>query len=83
MDILNVSSVEGKERKLAFRSNVRIRNYNPPFVRPSFVKLDSLIRLPRSEWGGLRILSRGELLDAWEFDRIVNLLENPSYWNGL
>lgn len=42
IEVLNVSSIKGKERKLAFPTNERLRLYNPPFVMPSFVKLDSL-----------------------------------------
>ena len=50
IEVLNVSSVKGKERKLAFTTNERLRNFNPPFLMPSFVKLDSLTRVPKREW---------------------------------
>jgi|HigsolmetaAR204D_1030405.scaffolds.fasta_scaffold22917_2 hypothetical protein len=39
---LNVSSIKGKEHKLALPSNERILKYSPPFKRDSFVKLDAL-----------------------------------------
>ena len=51
IEVLNVSSVKGKERKLAFPTNERLRTYNPPFVMPSFVKLDSLTRVESADWG--------------------------------
>lgn len=39
---LNVSSLKGKEKKLMIASNKRIFPYKPPFILPSFVKLDEL-----------------------------------------
>ena len=74
IEVLNVSSIRGKERKLAFPSNERLRSYNPPFVMPSFVKLDSLTRVPKSDWGHLQVLNNGRTLDANELNRIKNML---------
>ncbi len=37
IEVLNVSSIRGKERKLAFPTNERLRSYSLPFVMPSFV----------------------------------------------
>lgn len=70
IEVLNVSSIKGKERKLAFPSNERLRVYNPPFVMPSFVKLDSLTRVESSDWKNLQILNSGRTLDATELARI-------------
>lgn len=39
IEVLNVSSIRGKERKLAFSTNERLRSFKPPFLKPSFVKL--------------------------------------------
>ena len=74
IEVLNVSSIRGKERKLAFSTNERLRNYNPPFVMPSFVKLDSLTRVYKSEWGSLQILNNGRTLDSNELNRIKSML---------
>lgn len=74
IEVLNVSSIRGKERKLAFPTNERLRSYNPPFVMPSFVKLDSLIRVPECEWENLQILNNGRTLDAGELARIKSML---------
>lgn len=74
IEVLNVSSIRGKERKLVFPTNERIRNYNPPFVMPSFVKLDSLTRVPKSEWENLQILNNGRTLDSSELSRIKSML---------
>ena len=74
IEVLNVSSIRGKERKLAFPTNERLRNYNPPFVMPSFVKLDSLSRVSKSEWGNLQILNNGRTLDSNELNRIKSML---------
>lgn len=51
IEVLNVSSIRGKERKLAFPTNERLKTYKPPFVMPSFVKLDSLTRVESADWG--------------------------------
>ncbi len=74
IEVLNVSSIKGKERKLAFPTNERLRTYNPPFVVPSFVKLDSLTRVESADWGNLQILNSGRTLDGNELARIKGLL---------
>ena len=72
--MLNVSSIRGKERKLAFPTNERLRLYNLPFVMPSFVKLDSLTRVESSDWGNFQVLNSGRTLDRAELARIKVLL---------
>ena len=39
--VLNISSVIGKEHKLAFNSNVLLSHSIPPLLQQSFVKVDS------------------------------------------
>lgn len=78
LEVLNVSSVKGKERKLAFPSNEKLHLYNPPFLKPSFVKLDSLTRLRREEFDTIHVLNSGRILDAKELKRIKICLENFS-----
>ena len=75
IEVLNVSSIRGKERKLAYPSNERLRVYCPPFLKPSFVKLDSLTRVDAAEWGTLKLLYRGQPLDKSELARIQSLLK--------
>lgn len=74
IEVLNVSSIKGKERKLAFPTNERLRVYNPPFVKPSFVKLDSLSRVDKADWGNIHLLSKGRTLDKGELARVKKLL---------
>ena len=74
IEVLNVSSIRGKERKLAFPTNERLRIYNPPFVMPSFVKLDSLTRVESADWGNLQVLNSGRSLDGNELARIKGML---------
>ncbi|QWU14455.1 hypothetical protein [Paenibacillus sophorae] len=45
IQLLNVSSVLGKERKLLMDSNLQIMRHNPPFPDASFVKLDEVYGL--------------------------------------
>lgn len=70
INVLNVSSIRGKERKLAFPTNERLRVFKPPFPKPSFVKLDSLIQIPKAEWNNFRLLDGGKTLDQGELKRI-------------
>ena len=74
IQVLNVSSVKGKERKLAFSTNERLLKFRPPFRVASFVKLDSLTDVPKSEWGNLHILDNGQPLDAAELRRIKQMI---------
>jgi hypothetical protein len=64
IEVLNVSSIRGKEKKLAFPTNERLRVFRPPFIKPSFVKLDSLTKVPKSDWSKLKLLDSGNTLDA-------------------
>ncbi len=74
IEVLNISSIKGKERKLAYSTNKRLLQYNPPFLKPSFAKLDSLTRVPKSEWSSLQILHKGATLDAIELERIKKFI---------
>ena len=51
IEVLNVSSIRGKERKLAFPTNERLLSFSPPFKLPSFVKLESLTRVEKKVTG--------------------------------
>lgn len=79
IEILNISSIRGKERKLAFSTNEKLHLFNPPFLKPSFVKLDSLCRVPKSDWSHLKVLHQGETLDKNELNRIKGLLDSQKY----
>ena len=70
IEVLNVSSIKGKEYKLAFKTSERLRSYNPPFLVPSFVKLDSLTKVMKKDWKNLKILNNGRILDENELNRI-------------
>ena len=74
IEVLNISSIKGKERKLAFSTNERLRLYNPPFLMSSFVKLDSLTRVDKDDWKNFQILNSGRVLDEAELLRIKRLL---------
>ncbi len=72
--VLNVSSVKGKEHKLAFPSNQRLKKYNPPFLRDSFVKLDSLTEVYSSDFSSIVVLNNGNKLDGDEMEMIIQKL---------
>ena len=69
--ILNVSSTAGKDHKLLFPTNRAILNYNPPFRKESFVKLDSLVYISTSDICNFRILHNGECLEKCELYDII------------
>lgn len=73
ISVLNVSSVAGKEHKLLFPYNRQIVKYNPPFLKDSFVKLDSLVTIPVSDCASYKVhtLHRGACLDASELSSII------------
>lgn len=74
--LLNVSSVKGKVRKLQFKSNILINNYNPPFLKPSFVKIDAIYKLEYFPELAKSILNSGNKLDRDELNNIENKLKS-------
>ena len=76
IEVLIISSIKGKERKLLFPSNERLKVYDPPFDKPSFVKLDSLTRVAKADWTEFKILRGAQTLDKTELSRILDLLKD-------
>lgn len=74
--LLNVSSTAGKEHKLLFPENRRLVKHDPPFLKDSFVKLDSLVYIPISDVDRFRLLHSGDCLEEEELLSILQLLSN-------
>ncbi len=74
IEILTVSSVAGKEWKLTLPTNKEISNYDPPFPRRTFVKLDSLQRVHTSDLEGVRLAKNGRTLDEAELSDIIKMI---------
>lgn len=72
--LLNVSSVRGKEWKLALKSNYGLKQYRPPFIKPSFVKLDSLVRISKQDCQTMRLLYGGSCLNDNDLQTILRKL---------
>ena len=70
--LLNVSSVAGKEHKLLYPTNKHIEKYNPPFWKDCFVKLDSYVLIPVSQFYDYEILGGGACLDCNELQDILS-----------
>lgn len=70
IEMINVSSIKGKENKLIYNSNIIIRNYIPLPV-PTFAKLDTVYLL--DNFSGLEkyIAFNGIQLEKTEFDSII------------
>lgn len=75
VSVLNVSSLEGKEWKLAYKTNFQIKQFSPPFRKPSFVKLDSLTKISKDECQKMRVLDGGRSLNEKELEEIRKRLE--------
>lgn len=76
IELLNVSSIKGKEHKLLYPTNLKITKYNPPFMKPSFVKLDSLVKVHQNEYDQLKVLCDSKLLDEKELNGILEAIKN-------
>lgn len=74
IEILTVSSVAGKEWKLALPTNREISNYDPPFPRRTFAKLDSLQRVHISDLTDVRLAKGGRTLDGTELSEILKMI---------
>lgn len=72
--LLNVSSIQGKEHKLGMRSNKAIDRYKPPFLKSSFVKLDSMYIVPNNEYIRSCLLCEGRAIHPMELKDIVDCL---------
>jgi hypothetical protein len=71
---LNVSSVAGKEHKLLFPFNTEIIKHFPPFLKKSFVKLDSFIYTPIEKAKEFKVIAGGKTLDDGELSRIISII---------
>ncbi len=74
IEMLNVSSIKGKEAKLLYDSNISICNYNPLPV-PTFVKLDSLYIIDKFNGLEKYISFNGQTLAEEE----LNLIKEKRY----
>ncbi len=74
INVLTVSSVEGKEHKLGFKDNYRLINFKPPFIKDSFVKLDSCQELDLDKID-YRIGDNGKVLNITDMDEILYRLK--------
>ncbi len=71
IEILTVSSVEGKEWKLSIPTNREIINYYPPFPKNTFVKLDSFQKIHVKDLTGIHMAAGGKTLDEKELSEII------------
>lgn len=78
IEVLNVSSIRGKEHKLLFETNEKINQNWPPFKWPSFVKLDSLTRVPTEDFAKIHVLCGGRQLNSTDLSNILNKLSTST-----
>lgn len=80
--ILNVSSIGSRPKfvKSVRYENHSIRTYNPPFVRPSFVKMDSLICVSAEFAKKWRLLAGGKCLNDEDLSEILAEMGKRNLW---
>lgn len=72
--VLNVSSTVGKEQKLLYSTNYNLTNFRPPFLKPTFVKLDSKTFVPNADFLTLALLDNGNCLNQKDLNLILSKL---------
>lgn len=70
IEMINVSSIKGKEHKLIYNSNIIINNYHP-LPLPSFAKLDTMYLLDNFEELNKYIALEGKKMNGREFFNII------------
>jgi hypothetical protein len=71
VQLFNVSSISGKEARLVFFENKIIKNFDPPFQKPSFVKLNAVYQIERFSNLEKSIMCGGRTLDRKEMSDII------------
>lgn len=71
---IDVSTIKNKEWKAGSYHNHILNSFNPPFQRPSFVKIDSLQTVGLSECSNMQLLCGGARLDSSELKTIKTKL---------
>ncbi len=80
---LNVSSVKGKSHKLLYPSNKNLNPFKPPFLEPSFVKLDELYEMELFPNLQKAIVDKGNILDSTLFSKIISDFKSYSSSNSV
>ena len=79
--MLCVSTVQDKYEKLLWRTNHTLLRYDPPFWKPSFVKLDSLIYCDIEKVGNVgKLLAGGKVLNKADLNIILSRYKEFSDW---
>ena len=78
IEMINISSVKGKEHKMIYIGNYRLNDFKP-FKEPSFAKADTLYRIEYFPELEDYISFGGEKLNEIDFNNI--LLERKRYIN--
>ena len=76
VEVLNVSGLGGKEHKAMFHTNYKLSQFSPPFIRSSFVKLDSLTVVNKADWHNFKLLDDGKCLNSYDLNNILNLIRS-------
>lgn len=69
--VLNVSSIKGKVHKTSFPSNKVINKFKPPFMMPSFVKLDAIYEINYFARLENAVLANRQVIDVDELNDIM------------
>ena len=75
--IVDISTVQGKEKKLLYKTNYHISQYNPPLFKDSFAKLDSYRLIPLYTANRLKVMDGGKTLNQSDLTAIKNKILKP------
>ena len=71
LEMINISSLKGKERKLMFPGNIKLYN-REPFLAPSFAKVDTIYKMEYFPKLEEFISFGGEKLNEEDFNNILS-----------
>lgn len=72
IDLINISSVNGKPRSLTFKYNIQIYNYNPPLNKLSFAKVNAKYIIDDTLLNARYLFYKGVFLDNEEVNNIIH-----------
>jgi hypothetical protein len=71
VSLLAASSLRGKEDKLLYNTNYALKQHFPPFLKPTFIKLDSLQEVAIETISQTKICANGQKLNQNDLQHIL------------
>ncbi|MDV0446656.1 hypothetical protein MsAg5_05060 [Methanosarcinaceae archaeon Ag5] len=78
ISLVNITSAEGKAKCFFREDHIRIRQYEPPFIKPSYAKTSSLYVLEYFQKLDSLILYNGAPLNDMDFKNILEQIKDTN-----